>query len=93
MLLTIGLPVTYNSIKELRKSLTQKEMSDNPYSNTTEEKTPSNNLTISEEYVHNHHHDLDMFPEQISTAYIHAHEAIYKAFHEELHYPPPNLIS
>lgn len=93
LLLTVGLPVTYNAVKELKNNIAQNKVGDNPYSNATEEKTPSNNLTINEEYMHDHNHGLPIPTEQISIAYIHAHEAVYTAYHGELHCPPPNILS
>ncbi|MEE6186775.1 MULTISPECIES: hypothetical protein [Chitinophagaceae] len=92
MLLTIGLPVAYNTIKELKQSLTHSEVNDGPYSNTTEEKTPSN-LNLSEEYVHDHHHHSPTLISLINGSYEHTHEAIYMAYHGELHCPPPNFLS
>jgi hypothetical protein len=92
LLLTVGLPVTYGAVKMSKSQTSQSETCDNnPYSNTTEEKTPSNSLSISEEYVHETHNDLHLPPQQITVAYIHAHEATYKAYHGELHCPPPNV--
>ncbi|HOZ83924.1 MAG TPA: hypothetical protein PK191_00450 [Niabella sp.] len=94
MLLTIGLPVTYNAVKKMQeKTSTSKIQGDNPYSNSTEEKTPSNNISISEEYAHEEFQDFSISLVQVSTAFIHAHEATYLAFHKELHCPPPNILS
>ncbi|MFT4095044.1 MAG: hypothetical protein QM640_15540 [Niabella sp.] len=94
LLLTVGLPVTYHAVKKMKEQVAQNKSNDtNPYANSTEEKTPCNSLSVSEEYVHEHQHDFTLFPQQISIAYIHAHEAVYKAYHGELHYPPPNLLS
>ncbi|WP_346239259.1 hypothetical protein ABDK00_006070 [Niabella insulamsoli] len=91
LLLTIGLPISYNAIMDMKSSTAQTEnCNKNPYSNATEEKTPSNTLTISEEYVHEDHSDVQLPLQQISIAYIHAHEATYVAYHGELHCPPPN---
>ena len=91
LLLTVGLPVTYSSVKLVKNQTSQTETCDNnPYSNTTEEKTPSNSLSITEEYVHDMRYELHLPPQQITIAYIHAHEATYRAYHGELHCPPPN---
>lgn len=90
-LLTIGLPLTYGS-KAMKDNVTQGNACDkNPYSNATEEKTPSGAVSISEEYVHEMRHDLHLPPQQVSIAYIHAHEATYVAYHGEQHCPPPNI--
>lgn len=91
VLLTIGLPVTYSSVAKLKAATSKNKISDkNPYSNSTEEKTPNNTVTFSEEYVHisNHEPPLSLF--QVSVAYLHAHEATYVAFHGEMLCPPPN---
>jgi hypothetical protein len=94
LLLTIGLPVTYSSIKSIKNSSAHDSACDkNPYSNTTEEKTPSGTVSVSEEYVHETRHDLHLPPHQISIAYIHAHEATYVAYHGEQHCPPPNAVA
>lgn len=94
LLLTIGLPVTYSSIKSIKNSAAHDSACDkNPYSNTTEEKTPSGTVSVSEEYVHETRHDLHLPPHQISIAYIHAHEATYVAYHGEQHCPPPNAVA
>lgn len=92
LLLTVGLPVTYSAVARMKACTSQHESTDkNPYSNTTEEKTPSNNLSISEEYVHDARHDLNPPGSPITMAYRHAHEATYIAYHGELHCPPPNI--
>lgn len=95
VLLTVGLPVTYNAVKNLKSNIAKGNKSDNgPYSNTNEEKTPSStNISVNEEYTHHAHHDFNITATQISIAYIHAHEATYRAYHGELHYPPPNFWS
>ncbi len=94
LLLTIGLPVTYSSVMAIKNSATHGNACDkNPYSNTTEEKTPSGTVSVSEEYVHETRHDLHLPPHQISIAYIHAHEATYVAYHGEQHCPPPNAVA
>ncbi len=94
ILLTVGLPVAFNTIKELKQDIAQTESTDNnPYSNTTEEKTTSNSIFLTKEYVHTGHEDVHIRPLQISMAYIHAHESTYTAFHGELHSPPPNFYT
>ena len=94
LLLTIGLPVTYSSVKAIKNSAAHGNACDkNPYSNATEEKTPSGTVSVSEEYVHETRHDLHLPPHQISIAYIHAHEATYVAYHGEQHCPPPNAVA
>ena len=92
LLLTIGLPVTFSSVQALKAKTTQSDNSSkNPYSNSTEEKTPNNNIGYNEEYVHNVHYDFHLPPSQIANVYIDTNEAIYVAYHGEMHCPPPNL--
>ena len=96
ILLTVGLPLTYNSSNKSQCDISHScacDSNQNPYSNSTEEKTPSNGLTISEEYVHDVHPEIHISPFQVSIAYIHAHEAIYIACHFEQHCPPPNFLA
>lgn len=97
MLLTIGLPVSYGAVKKMKESSAHSKASqsdnDNPYSNSTEEKTPCNSLTVNEEYVHLYHCDFGLSPVNTDFSFMHTHEATYIAFHGELHCPPPNLLS
>lgn len=94
LLLSIGLPVTYNAVNKMKSDIAHHKASDNnPYSNATEEKTPCNNIVVNEEYVHDVQYDFTLSFFQISTSYIHAHEALYLAYHGELHCPPPNILS
>lgn len=100
MLLTIGLPITYSSVKKIKADIANSKANNsksdndyNPYSNSTEEKTPANSNTVNEEYVHFDHHDFHLSFSQATLAYIHTHEATYTAYHGELHCPPPNLLS
>lgn len=63
--------------------------SDNPFANTTEEKTSSSSTSLSEEYLH----DMDVSELYLavpSTEYKIEHVATYLAFHGELICPPPD---
>lgn len=59
----------------------------NPFSNTTEEKSP--NSTFSEEYLHDHHAS-DCFFSIILRQHKCENADTYHAFHGELLVPPPN---
>jgi hypothetical protein len=69
---------------------TNEEEAANPFSNTTEEKSPTSNSSVSEEYLHDHHKADYFF--YISAQY-HKNEnaGTYIAFHGELLVPPPNI--
>ena len=64
------------------------EEDSNPFGNTTEEKAPSG-VSLSEEYLHDHHSsDYYFF---ISSQYHKLDDAgVYVAFHGEMLVPPPN---
>lgn len=91
--LTVSTPFVA-AAKEQAKTVHCKNKStqDNPFAGTTEEKTPSSN-TFAEEYIHHSEWDCSSLPFQISIAYIHAHESLYKAYHGEPPCPPPNVVS
>ena len=62
----------------------------NPFSNTTEEKTESGSSNLSE-YLHNIHeltHPAGLLHQHDCTH----HASVYVAFHGELLCPPPNFI-
>ncbi len=69
---------------------TDEEESCNPFSNTTEEKTPNPN-SFSEEYLHDHNHS-DAVLVAVSTVHKSEDDGTYIAFHGELLVPPPNFI-
>lgn len=61
----------------------------NPFSNTTEEKSPNSSNNFSEEYLHEHHSSEYYF--SIAQQYHKCENAgTYVAFHGELLVPPPN---
>ncbi len=64
----------------------------NPFANTTEEKTSGGNSTVSEEYLHEAYllHEQSVVPVHFNKC---NHPALYFAFHGELFCPPPNTVS
>ena len=98
--LTVSLPFVYESQQQLAKH--SKSVSDqfpqqgneeeaaNPFGNTTEEKAPSTNVSVSEEYLHEHH-TPDNFMSIASRNHKCENSGIYNAFHGEVHVPPPNF--
>ena len=91
--LTVSLPFVNASQQKLteQKSLHQddidNECDENPFSNTTEEKTESGNSTLSE-YLHEFHSPEHGFV--ILTSFYKCHPAdLYFAYHPELLSPPP----
>lgn len=97
--LTISLPIV-NEAKQQQTSFVQmtsdpantdgNEEDTNPFSNTTEEKNPNANSSLSEEYLHDHH-ELDALFLIASQNFIGENIDTYIAFHGELHVPPPNV--
>ena len=97
--LTISLPFVLEGQQQLSKY--QKALADhsshsgneeettNLFGNTTEEKAPSSNISVSEEYLHDHH-VADHFLSVGSRRYKCENSGIYNAFHGEVHVPPPN---
>lgn len=65
------------------------EETDNPLSNTNEEKTPGAGSSFSEEYLHEHH--STHYYISIRSLYNKCDNAdTYHAYHGELLVPPPN---
>lgn len=61
----------------------------NPLGNSTEEKAPNQNVSFSEEYLHDHHKSNHVLIDGLQ--YGHAHDAdTYIAYHGELDAPPPD---
>ena len=65
--------------------------SNNPFANTTEEKTSSNFNSISEEYLHDVHHSFELYVTVPSLEYKVENVSTYIAFHGELISPPPDV--
>ena len=99
MWLTVSTPFVFASQQELAKSSKSspvqspmpgsEEESANPFGNSTEEKTPKNISSVSEEFLHDHHKTDYLF--SIDLQYHKTENAgTYIAFHGELLVPPPN---
>lgn len=96
--LTVSTPIVYASQQQQAKlekkanidtPLSSEEDATNPFSNTTEEKTPPSS-TFSDEYLHDHAIEHHFFA--ISLQYHKCEDAgTYNAFHGELLVPPPNV--
>lgn len=100
MWLTISTPFIYASQQELAKSSTSsanqtplagtEEENANPFGSSTEEKTPKNINSLSEEYIHDQHKMDCLF--SVDLQYQKTENArTYIAFHGELLVPPPNV--
>lgn len=78
--------------KNTAAACTDKDAPDcNPFANTTEEKTESGSLTFSEEYLHDHHHEIIHTLDDLLKHDNCGHSALYIAFHGELLTPPPEV--
>lgn len=94
--LTISLPIVYaaQQTAEQKKAIksgatSSEEESDNPLVNTTEEKTPGNSSSFSEEYLHDAH-SSEHFVTELSIEYRIEHFSTYIAFYGDLESPPPD---
>ena len=96
--LTISLPFVYNAQQLAEFNMTSdadmpsgenEEETDNPLANTTEEKTPKNISSMSEEYLHDSH-SADQYLSLTSLEYIVEHVFMYNPFYGELISPPPD---
>jgi hypothetical protein len=93
--LTVSIPFVYTAQQQLAaakiaatgKAINNNDSGNNPFANTTEEKTPSGVNTLSE-YLH----DTHPAEHPLSAGLIHSHDldvATYIAFNGELTGPPP----
>lgn len=89
--LTVSLPIV-NGARQVKNKISNIINDDNSFAGTTEEKTPGT-INLTEEFIHHSDHDFHISPFQISIAYIHAHESVYRAYHGEPPCPPPNFHS
>ena len=99
--LTVSIPFVVASQQELAKQNTgmnaqsplsaNEEETANPFGNTTEEKAPSGNSSVSEEYLHDNH-TAEHFLSITSQYYKCENSGTYNAFHGEVQVPPPNHI-
>ncbi len=99
--LTVSLPFVFSAQQQMHKiqntansspSLPQgtEEDNSNPLNNTTEEKAPTV-TSVSEEYLHNTHHENDYY--RVIMRFYKSEDAdTYLAYHGELHVPPPNAV-
>lgn len=95
--LTVSTPFVFRYQQELKKTaLAQKNQSpsscteeNNPFANTTEEKTSSVS-TVSEEYLH-HPDEHKLYGNTIMNLFSNRSVALYIAFHGELISPPPDI--
>ena len=93
--LTVSLPFVSNAKETLEKytmsaseTPMENEGTEDPFANTTEEKT-STSISVSEEYLHEQHtpeHYLD----ELSREYITEQAALYISFYGKLISPPPD---
>lgn len=93
--LTISAPFVYAGQQQIAKqskvtaTTADDDNSANPFGNNTEEKSPGNGSSLSEEYLHDHHHAEHFF--SIIFRFHKCENAdTYHAFHGELLVPPPN---
>ncbi len=96
--LTVSTPYIFRYQQDVKKAEIAKNNTppstdnedNNPFANTTEEKTSSVN-TMTEEYLH-HHEDHKLFSHTIVNLFGNSSEALYIAFHGELISPPPDIF-
>lgn len=93
--LTVSLPIVYSAQqtaqeKKVKESQAQEEEAGNPLTNTTEEKTPGNSNSFSEEYLHDPNH-TEHFITEISFQYHIEYHPTYIAFYGDLETPPPDV--
>ncbi len=90
--LTVSLPFVSNSKETLKSYGTETQQqnpeTEDPFANSTEEKTPTN-VSVSEEYLHEQHtpeHYLD----ELSREYMTEQASLYISFYGKLISPPPD---
>jgi hypothetical protein len=66
----------------------ESEGTEDPFANTTEEKT-SNSVSVSEEYLHEQH-SPDHYFDELSREYIIERASLYISFYGKLISPPPD---
>jgi hypothetical protein len=96
--LTVSLPFVngaQQSSKQTSSSTTMpidtEDDDNNPFANTTEEKTSGSLNSIAEEYLHDAHHSFDLYVTAPSVEYKVENVSTYIAFHGELISPPPDV--
>ena len=95
--LTVSLPFVYDAQQTIEKkadaelpTTNTEEETDNPFANTTEEKTPSSTSSLSEEYLHDAHLS-ELYLSIIAKEYNIENFSTYIAFYGELISPPPEI--
>jgi hypothetical protein len=94
--LTVSFPIVYSAQqmaqeqKAKETGSSQGDENDNPFANTTEEKTSSNSNSLSEEYLHDTH-SADYYVPVLSIKYHIEHHPTYIAFYGDLESPPPDI--
>ena len=92
--LTVSLPFVSNAKETLANHTVsdipmETESTEDPFANTTEEKT-SSTVSVSEEYLHDQHtpgHYLD----ELSREYMTEQASMYISFYGKLISPPPDV--
>ncbi len=92
--LTVSLPYVDAARKNIAQATASTDASqgqdtENPFSNTTEEKTPGNG-GIGEEFLH-HMHEMNHPGSECIEHNSSHYSNIYIAFHGELTVPPPEI--
>ena len=97
--LTVSLPFVYSAKQLIEQNIAadanlpfdeNEDETDNPFTNTTEEKTSNNISLASEEYIHDTH-SVEQYLVVLSTEYKIEHVSTYIAFYGELICPPPDV--
>ncbi len=90
--LTVSLPFVTNAKEVLKKHSTeaqqQTQVKEDPFANSTEEKT-GNNVSVSEEYLHEQH-TPEHYPIEQLREYMIEQASMYISFYGKLITPPPD---
>ncbi len=98
--LTMSIPFVFKAQQQILKekaaaahhpAANNDKTSDNPLTNTTEEKCSNSSNTLSEEYLHDRVEEGFAVSAKNISDYHHGHEDTYIAFHGEMLWPPPNV--
>jgi hypothetical protein len=87
--ITISLPIVFKAEEQNISWSKEPGQSENPFSDTTEEKAPSSSVPVSEEYLHNHNETTNFITDKLIHNHRHEYD-IFIAFHGELISPPPD---
>ena len=90
--LTVSLPFVTNAKDTLKRYGTESQQqtkgTEDPFANSTEEKT-STNVSVSEEYLHEQH-TPEHYLIEASREYMTEHASLYISFYGKLISPPPD---